>query len=75
MATVDDIQQRISEIDSQIAAIRSGGQSYRTSDGLFVQRPDLSTLYAERRTLESELASAKGGGGVVTTRLSFRRPA
>ena len=61
---------QLKNVNDAIIAIESGAQSYKIGSQS-VQRADLSTLYAERRRLES-LASAQHGGMTVV-RIGRRR--
>jgi hypothetical protein len=56
--------QRLTAVETAIAAIEGGAQSY-TLDGVAVERADLSTLYAQRQQLDREVSLAANKRSVV----------
>ena len=56
--------QRLAEVETAIAKIEGGAQSY-TFDGVAVTRADLSTLYAQRQQLDREVSLAANKRSVV----------
>lgn len=63
-------QEQLNQINAAIAAIEAGEQSYSV-DGLSVRRPDLSTLYKERRTLQ-QLLNEEDSGSVCVAQFDGR---
>ena len=65
--------EQLEQINKAITAIESGCQEYSINGRRFV-RPDISTLYAPRSELQSQLASEQNGGfGQKTYIVKFNR--
>lgn len=63
---------QLAEVEAAITACLNG-QSYRLPNGTVVERPDLDTLYAMRRDLETRAAAeATGTNGGTYKRLAFK---
>ncbi len=59
-------QQQLDDVDAAIAAIERGAQSFQTALGSMVTRGDLKDLYAQRDSLQGEVALlGMGGDGPV----------
>jgi len=55
------LQEQLDQINKAIAAIEDGAQEYRIGNRS-LRRPDLATLYRERRELRRQLYEENGGG-------------
>lgn len=53
-------QEQLNQINAAIAAIENGAQEYSIGSRR-LRRPDLSSLYQERRMLQRQLFEEKGG--------------
>lgn len=60
MAEVTTVQEMLSQVDTAIATVLSGGQSYRIGSRQ-LQRADLKELYAIRNDLAAQAAQGAPG--------------
>lgn len=66
-------QEELTAVRSAIAAVLTGGQSYRLPDGTLVERAKLGELRARESELVNRIAAESGDTGYV--RVGFGRPA
>lgn len=69
MATLSELQTRLTNIQTAIDAVLNGGQDYKVADGLidtWVRRADIDALYREQLRLEKRISiKSRSGGGVI----------
>ena len=66
MATLSELQERLSKINDAIDQILLGNQEYELDDGQVDQRvkkANIEHLYKMQRDLENRIARMSGGGG------------
>ena len=66
MSSIEDLQRRLSEVDSAISRIMRTGQMVQTVNGK-VQQANLADLRRERAALEQELADAQASSNEATS--------
>lgn len=71
MATITEIQERLSLYREAEKKILEGNQSWEVAGNKFT-RPDLPAIQRMIRSLDSELAMARNGGALSTAAVTFR---